>query len=183
VLVEADPQSGAIRLDDEGVRALVAAARDPERVPAEILLAVPPDRLDAVLQVIARPVARLSLVVEGAEVRQEHQAWVVRDLTVLRLAVRPGLHQLMTFPPAHLTAALVRAVRMRPRRPAQHPDPDSDFTWHLELEWAGGVRSLTAVDGATGLRIVEPDREPRPVSNTEAYRILSTLLPREAVAG
>lgn len=207
MLVEADPGSSALRLDDAGVAALLAAAREPEGdLPAELLLEVRPERLATVLDTIAQAVATLELTVAGPEARLVHAGWLVPGMAVLRLAVRPGLHQLMTIDPAHLTAALVRATRMRPRRLPERTgaravaDPAAlvaaddarrrqalrevggGFAWHLELAWADGARSLTAADGPAGLHLLEPDGRLHPVSNTGAYRVLSTLLPPEAVA-
>jgi hypothetical protein len=206
MLVEADGESGAVRLDDEALDALLAGTREPDGVPAELLVAVAPDRLDAIIAAIARPAARVRIVVAGPTLRLTHDAWLVPGLGVLRLAVRPGLHQLMTLPPAHLTAALVRTVRMRPRRLPERAEPESappeaaalldereavravtlsdvgaDVAWRVELDWTGGRRSLTAVDGPRGLHVLEPEGRLRPASNTEAYRILSTLVPVDSL--
>ncbi|MCD4525271.1 hypothetical protein [Nocardioides sp. cx-173] len=190
MLVETDAASGAVRLDDEGLAALLAG----EQPGPEPLLAV-----------IAEPTVTLGLAVAGVETRLEHRAWVTRESAALLLGVRPGLFQLMAHDPAFLTAALVRLTRMRPRRvedrepvdlPAERlPDlvaadetvrraalaaAGADFAWHLSLRWQGGQRDLVAVDGPRGLHLGDP-AAPRlvPVSNTTAYRILSTALPTD----
>ena len=92
--------------------------------------------------------------------------------------MHPGEVQELSFPPAFLTAALVRLTRMRPRRPdATGPD----FAWELSATWDGGSRHLIATDGPDGIRITDPvDGSARPATNTEVYRILSTLLPTDA---
>lgn len=45
-----------------------------------------------------------------------HRVWLRPGHAVLVLALRPDLPHLIEEPPAHLTAALVRLTRMRPRR-------------------------------------------------------------------
>jgi len=46
--------------------------------------------------------------------------------------------------------------------------------------FGGGERRLTAVDGPQGLHLTDASRNLVPMSNTEAYRILSVLLPTDA---
>ena len=117
----------------------------------------------------------LTLTVTGPGVRLEHRARIDRDVVLLDAEVHPGQLQELSFPPAFLTAALVRLTRMRPRRP---DDAGPDFAWDLTLEWDGGMRRLSATDGPGGIRLTDPvDGSERPASNTEVYRILSTLLP------
>lgn len=116
----------------------------------------------------------LTLTVVGPEVRLEHRARIDPDVVLLDAEVHPGEIRELSFPPAFLTAALVRLTRMRPRRP---DDTGPDFSWELDIEWDGGSRRLAATDGPSGIRITDPvDGSQRPMSNTEVYRILSTLL-------
>jgi len=116
----------------------------------------------------------LTLRVVGPESQLEHRARIDRDVVLLDAEVHPGQLQELSFPPAFLTAALVRLTRMRPRRP---DDTGPDFSWELEVEWEGGSRRLAATDGPSGIRLTDPvDGSQRPASNTEVYRILSTLL-------
>jgi hypothetical protein len=172
MLIDIEPTSHAVRVDQDGFDSL-RAGTDPDAA-----LAVSAARLGPALAVIDDPVVTLTLTVTGAHTRLEHRGWVGRDTATLLVALRPELFQLVTMPPAFLTSALVRLTRMRPRRP---DDAGPDFGWELAADWAGGSRRLVASDGRDGLRLVDPvDGTPRPVSNTAAYRILSTLLPTDA---
>ena len=115
----------------------------------------------------------------------------------------------MTTDPAYLTAALVRLTRLRPRRvdaagPVRATAALLDelvaddalvrvpalaavaatHAWRLRIDWDGGRRELAAVDGETGVHLAEPGADVLvPVSNTGVYRIFSTALPSEALAG
>jgi hypothetical protein len=209
MLIDLDPTSGALRLDDEGVTALLEAARqDGAADHPDAVAALAADHLRAAVAVIREPAVTLRLVVAGEAVRLEHRGWLTPGAGALLLGVRPGLWQLMALDPAFLAAALVRLTRMRPRRrvdgPGDRPaagrladlvDPDpglrraalsaagAQLAWQLRLEWPGGEREATAVDGPQGIHLADPATgELRPASNTEVYRVLSTALPREAVA-
>ncbi len=204
MLLEPDLAAGTVRADDAGVAALLAAAGGEPR--PEVADALGDGRLAAALPVLADPLVRVSLVVASSDVRLEHRAWVSPDHLVLALGVRPGLVQLHAQDPAYLTAALVRLTRMRPRRVEERPevafpterlpelvaedggvrapalaDAGADLAWRLEARWHDGERLLTAVDGRHGVRLADPaTARLRPVSNTVAYRVLSTLLPTDA---
>lgn len=155
-----------------------------------------------------QPLLTLALVVAGPEVRLEHHGTVDQTTARLRLGVRPGRTRELTEDPAHLTAALVRLTRMRPRRTPRREEvpfpaarlpelvgPEAatrraalaeagaGFAWHLSARWGahGDGVELTATDGPTGLFLADPGHDLlRPVSNTQAYRVLSTLLPLAA---
>lgn len=207
MLIESDHDTGAVRVDEEGLAALLSAARGDDATPhPDAVTALASGRLDAAVAAIGAPLVTLGLVVAGTSTRLEHRAWVTPQGAALLLGVRPGVFQLMAQDPAFLTAALVRLTRMRPRRVAERavvevaaerlPDlvaPDeaprraalgeagADFAWHLSARWDGGGRDLVAVDGPRGLQLAEPGTARLvPVSNTTAYRILSTLLPTDA---
>ncbi|MCW2794484.1 MAG: hypothetical protein JWO76_3582 [Nocardioides sp.] len=186
MLVDLDGESRSVRLDDDGLASLLAAAADRRGAThPDLELALASGALDAALGALAAPVVRLSLVVAGSTVRLEHRGWLGPDTLALLLGVRPGLHQLMTLDPAFLTASLVRLTRMRPRRherpiaadPDTDPDTDrlgdlvaedpevrgaglarvgADHAWDLRLAWDGGGRHLRAVDGADGIRLADP---------------------------
>ena len=159
MLIEVDPDSGAVRVDEEGFEALRA-------------------RADPALAVVDDPLVTLSLAVAGPEVRLRHRGWIDRDTATLLVGVRPDVFQVVNLPPAFLTAALVRLTRIRPRWP---DGGGAEFGWQLDATWVGGSRHLVATDGPGGLRLVDPvSGELRPASNTEVYRILSTLLPTDA---
>jgi hypothetical protein len=110
-----------------------------------------------------------TLEVEGPAARLSHRGWVGEESATLVVGVRPGEDREITVPPAFLTAALVRLTRMRPRRP---DDDGAEFRWLLAATGPTGSVRVEATDGPGGLRLAD-----QPVSNTEAYRILSTLLP------
>lgn len=211
-MIEVDAGSGVLRLDDDGLGALLASVAgdpDPELV-AALDAAGATSLVDAALLDTARePEVVLDLVVAGTSTMLAHRAWVDPDRAVVVLGVRPGLHQLMVLPPAHLAAALVRMTRLRPRRtgprtPRSHPsaglaalvsadagvrgsalgEVDAGFAWRLGVAWAGSRRSeITAVDGRDGLFWAD-DGALHPVSNTTAYRAFATVLTAgEALSG
>ena len=133
---------------------------------------------DPALAVVDAPLVTVTLRVTGPEVSLEHRGWIDRERATLLVGVKPELFQVISVPPAFLTAALVRLTRIRPRRPDDH---GPHFEWELHAAWPGGARTLVAQDGPGGLRLADPlDGSLRPVSNTVAYRILSTLLPTDA---
>lgn len=162
--------------------------------------------LDAALDTVREPDVAIDLVVAGTS-RLTHRAWVTPERTVLVLGVRPDLHQLMVLPPSHLAAALVRLTRLRPRRTGERgerpcprdtlrllidPDPEvrcpalqgvgASLAWRLGVAWSQGRREVTGVDGEGGLFLADAGAEVlRPVSNTAAYRIFSTVLPPDAL--
>lgn len=201
MLAEVDPVSGALRLDDDGLAALDSPSPAPEHPDLRAALASVPVR--AVLAARQAPLASLDLVVAGPDSRLDHRVWVDEQWAGLRLQVRAGLHQLMAVPPGHLTAGLVRLVRLRPRRvderadvpfprsrlddlvatertlrTAALADAGAELAWRLEVGSADGGQVLTATDGAGGLRLAEAGQDVlRAVSNTAGYRILSTVLP------
>lgn len=210
MLIEVEFDTGMLRLDRPGFDALLEAARaDGAPGHPEAVMALGSGRLDRAMAAIAEPLVTISLTVAGQTTRLEHQAWVTRKSAALLLGVQQGLFQLMTQDPAFLTAALVRLTRMRPRRVSERADigfpPDrldalvdadedrrrtaladayADFAWHLEARWDGGERRLTAVDGPRGLHLADPGSARLvPVSNTFAYRILSTVLPADTDLG
>jgi hypothetical protein len=162
VLIEVDADSGAVRVDEEGFAVLRA-------------------RADPALAVLDDPLVTLSLEVAGPEVGLRHRGWIDRDTATLLIGVRPDVFQVISLPPAFLTAALVRLTRIRPRRPG---GDGPGFGWQLDAVWPGGSRHLVATDGPDGLRLADPGSGAlRPASNTEVYRILSTLLPTDAEVG
>ncbi|MCW2845767.1 MAG: hypothetical protein JWN22_3683 [Nocardioides sp.] len=206
MLVDLDGESRSVRLDDDGLAGLLAAAADRRGAThPDLEIALASGALDAALGTVAAPVVRLSLVVAGSAVRLEHRGWLGRETLALLLGVRPGLHQLMTLDPAFLTASLVRLTRMRPRRNGQPTGADldterltdlvaedpgarraglarvgADLAWDLRLTWAGGGRHLVAVDGPGGIRLADPVTGAlRPASNTFVYRVLTTVLPSD----
>jgi hypothetical protein len=207
MLIELDAESGAVRLDDEGFAALLAAARADSGADAAAVAALESERLGWALTAVDRPVVTLELVVAGAASSLTHRAWVDRDCAALLLGVREGLLQLMAAPPAYVASSLVRLTRLQPRRvdervdvpfPASRlpdlvdPDParrtaaladaGAEVAWQLAITWTGGRRELTAVDGPGGVRLAEPGGDTlRAVTNTELYRILTTALPPEAL--
>jgi hypothetical protein len=178
------------------------SGRDSVIAGPDMAAALADDRLGAMLNVVVDPAIELRLVVAGPETRVEHRGWLAGDALVLLLWVRPELRQLMSTDRAFLTATLVRLTRMRPRHladrvPADFPaatldelvstdprlralalaDARADFAWRLDLTSEGGRRTLTAVDGDLGLRLADPDKDRlMPVTNTFAYRVLSTVL-------
>lgn len=201
---ETDPSTGVARLDEDTLQAaLGAAAGDSSRL-AAVTEASGAPLPDAVLTTLADPVVEVVLEVASAPQVLRHRVWLRPGHAVLVLAVRPGLLQLVEQPPDRLTAALVRLTRMRPRRRraagttslpgdrlpelvaagpdvrrAALADAGADFAWRLRATWDGGGRLLTAVDGPRGLHLAGPDGSLVPTSNTEAYRILSVLLPTD----
>ncbi len=202
-MIDLTSSSGAVRLDPSGFDALVDTARNPSAdAPPDAKEALANDRLEGIMNVILDPAAEMRFVVAGPDTRLEHRGWLADDVLVLLLGVRPELLQLMATDPALLTATLVRLTRMRPRhlpervpsnfpaarldelvspdpilRPQALADASASFAWRLGLTWAGGKRTLTAVDGDLGLRFAYPDEERLvPVTNTFGYRVLSTIL-------
>lgn len=158
------------------------------------------------LDTVREPRVTLDLVVAGTS-RLTHRAWVTPEHAVLVLGVRPDLHQLMVLPPSHLAAALVRLTRLRPRRTGERaerpcprdalrllvdPDPEvrgpalqrvgASVAWRWGVAWSQGRSEVTGVDGENGLFLADAEAEVlRPVSNTTAYRIFSTVLPPDAL--
>lgn len=201
MLVEIDPVSGALRLDDDGLAALDSPSPAPEH--PDLRAALGSMAVRAVLAARQAPVVTLDLVVAGPDTRLTHRAWVDEQWAGLQLQVRPGVHQLMAVPPGHLAAGLVRLVRLRPRRvdertdvpfprsrlddlvateqplrAAALADAGAELAWRLEVGSADGGQVLTATDGAGGLHLAEAGQDVlRAVSNTTGYRLLSTVLP------
>lgn len=161
------------------------------------------DALASYLDTVGRPDVDLELVVAGTSGVLPHRILAVPDEAVVVLGVRPGLHQVMVLPPAHVAAALVRMTRLRPhptrdRAVRRFPaaglaalvDDDAQvrldslrevgarFAWRLGVRWTDDERhDLTAVGGADGLFWADPvDQLLRPVSSTQAYRAFSTVL-------
>ena len=172
MLIDVEPTSRSVRVDEAGFAAL-RAGEDPDAA-----LATVTGRLQPALATVATPVVTLSVTVAGPQVSLTHRGWVDLDRATLLVALQPDHFQLITVPPAYLTSALVRLVRIRPRR---SDDSGPDFGWDLQATWDGGSRRLVATDGPDGLRVTDPaDGTVRPMSNTAVYRILSTLLPTDA---
>ena len=174
---DVDAGSGVLRLDDEN--------------------------LASYLDTIAHAEVKLDLLVAGTSGVLRHRILAVPDEAVVVLGVRPGLHQVMALPPAHVAAALVRMTRLRPhpigdlairRYPAAGlaalVDDDAQvrlnslrevgarFAWRLSVRWTDDERhDLIAVDGPDGLFWADPvEQLLRPVSSTQAYRAFSTVL-------
>lgn len=199
-MIELDATSGALRLDDDRLVALLAAADDSSPDP-ELVAALHGSGSTAVLATVRAPEVTLDLVVAGASSVLVHRAWVDPDRAVVVLGVRAGLHQVMVLPPAHVAAALVRMTRLRPRRtgpraPRPHPAGGLDalistddevrsaalaateagFAWRLGVSWAGSPSSeVTATDGRNGLFLAD-EVALHPVSNTIVYRAFTTVL-------
>lgn len=195
MLAEVDAESGSVRLDDEGLSALLEG-QPPTALDSE--------RLAPALAALRQPTVALELVVGGSAARLAHRIGVSPDAAALLLGVRPGLHQLSVVPPSYVASALVRLTRLRPRPTAErsarafsadrqeeltHEDParrtaalaeaGADHAWRLVVARAGDHRSITAVDGQAGLFLAEGDTL-LPITNTTAYRIFSTVLGAEA---
>ncbi|MCY7402424.1 MAG: hypothetical protein LH477_15980 [Nocardioides sp.] len=192
-------QDGVVRLDDEGVAALLGG---------DDHLAVLPHMERAGLRTaqdtLRRPVVTLEVLVAGSSL-QLHRVAVDAERAVLLLAVRPGLHQLMVLPPSHVAAALVRMTRTGPRAcgsgrraaPAQAAarllSADADerrdvlleagaaLAWRLRVVWNGERRDLVVVDGTDGLHVLDDEEALLPVSATTLYRVFSTALPPGAL--
>jgi len=199
-VIEVNPDTGAIRLDDDGLADLLDVGSD-GRDPA-MMARLAEAGLHPALKTLADPVVTLELVVAGTSVLR-HSVRVDLERAVVVLGVRPGLHHVLVMPPAHLAAGLVRMTHMRPRRtgerlerpyPADQLDTlvaadvgaraaaleraGADFAWHLGVSSPGGDRhEVTAINGPDGLFLANPMNDAlRPVSNTTAYRIFSTVL-------
>lgn len=173
-------QDGVVRLDDAGAAAALARLKGPS--------------------------VTLEVLVAGATL-QLHRAAVDAERAVVLLAVRPGLHQLMELPPAHVAAALVRMTRTGPRRassserrtaPAEAStrllsaddgvrrralhEAAATLAWRLRVGWHGEHRDLVVVDGPDGLHVLDDEAdELLPVSATSLYRVFTTALPPEAL--
>lgn len=204
-----EPTLAPVRLDDDGLATLLDLAQGGATDPAAPRGIDDPGlgrALGPALDIVREPDVTLDLVVAGTS-RLTHRAWVTPECAVLVLGVRPDLHQLMALPPSHLAAALVRLTRLRPRRAGERarrpcprdalrllvdPDPEvripalqrmgASVAWRLGVAWSQGRREVTGVDGEDGLFLADADGEVlRPVSNTAAYRIFSTVLPPDAL--
>ncbi|MBL0749814.1 hypothetical protein [Nocardioides baculatus] len=190
----------AVRVDDAGLAGLLGddlGAEDRDTLARAALLPS--------LDTLRDPLVRVEVRVAGAVVL-EHRFAVDRERTVAVLAVRPGLHQLMELPQAHLAAALARTTRTGPRRGTaaeRRPAPagatsrllsaDDDVrhealrevgatsAWRLRVHWAGEHRDLVVADAADGLLVVDEDDALLPVSATSLYRVFTTALPPEAL--
>lgn len=189
-MIELDPDSGAMRVDDDGLAALLSGP-DPDSVPLPLV------------RTLREPDVALELVVAGNSALLRHRVFAAPDQAVAVLGVRPGLHQVMALPPGHVAAALVRLTRLRPRRTTSRDErtlptagADSllsddvatrrhslgevgaDVAWRLAASWSGDRRqSVTAIDGPDGLFWADATREVlAPVSNTSAYRAFATVL-------
>lgn len=201
--VTADP-GGVVRLDDATVTALLAAESgdvDPGTLrELDVAGALP------ALETLRRPLVSMEVVVAGSSL-QVHHARVDAERAVLLLAVRPGLHQLMVLPPAHLAAALVRMTRTGPRRSTgtqQRPAPEgttvrllsedrdvrhgvlrevgATFAWRLRVRRDREHRDLLVVDAADGLHVLDDEAGVlRPTTATTLYRVFSTALPPGAL--
>lgn len=201
MLIERDPLSGVLRVDHDGLQALVSASRGAEVPEAATVLET--DGVGDAMATVTDPDVTVELVVGGTSTRLSHRIWVDPDRAVVLPELRPGLAQLMVVPPGHLAAALARLVRLRPRRtgervvrpfPADRLDdlvaPDAvvrsdalaqagaGFAWQLLVGWAGEARRVTAVDGPDGPFLADPDHGVlRPTTNTILYRLFATVLP------
>jgi hypothetical protein len=199
-VIELDATSGALRLDDDELAALLAAA-DGSSPDAELVAALDGSGSAAALGAVRASEVTLDLVVAGASSVLVHRAWVDPERAVVALGVRAGLHQVMVLPPAHVAAALVRMTRLRPRRtgvraPRPHPaggldalvstddkvrsaafaEAEAGFAWRLGVSWAGSPSSVvTAIDGRNGLFLAD-EVALHPVSNTMVYRAFTTVL-------
>lgn len=167
------------------------------------VLRVDDAELASFLHTVGRAEVELDLVVAGSSVALTHRLLAAPDRAVVVLGVRSGLHQVMQMPPSHLAAALVRLTRMRPRRTGERrhrryptaglsalvaADPEvrlpalaeagASFAWRLDVTWADGQSStVSAIDGKDGLFWADrTDQVLRPVSNTMAYRVFTTVL-------
>lgn len=207
MLAELDTASGAVRVDDEGLAALLGAMETADAVgPLATALASP--AVAEALDALRRPLVTLELAVASPHARVAHRLSLVPGTAALLLGVTLDIHQLMALPPAFVPSSLVRLTRMRPRRVDERsdvafsaarfgelvdPDPDrrsraladagADLAWRLDVRWADGGQLLTATDGPSGLRLAEADRDLlRAVTNTEVYRIFATALPVAADA-
>jgi hypothetical protein len=206
MLIDHDAAAGTVRVDEEGLRALLAARRG-EVVPEASAALEAAEGLDADLGAVTDPLVSLGLVVAGPTARLEHRIWVDAERAVAVAEVRPGTSQLLVLPPAHLAAALARLARLRPRRTGERAerrwhderlpelvaaDPTvraaalaeagAGHAWQLVVDWAGEERRLVGVDGEDGPFLADPEAGVlRPTSNTVLYRLFATVLPPAAL--
>ena len=204
-VIEVDPESGAVRMDEETFEALLASAQHPNADPDKT---ADPGAvaLQTALDTIQDAVVVLDVVVAGETVLQ-HRIWVTPERTAAVLAIRPGLCQVLVLPPSHLAAGLVRLTGLGPRRTGERqarPWPPDEVgrlveaaadrrrtalheagatvAWRLGVTWEGARRELTAVDGPDGIFLAdEAAAVLRPVSPSAIYRIFTTALPPGAV--
>ena len=201
MLIERDPVSGVLRVDHDGLQALVSASRGADVPEAATVLET--DGLPEAMTTVTDPDVTVELVVAGTSARLSHRIWVDPDRAVVVPELRPGVAQLLVVPPDHLAAALARLARLRPRRHdhrvvrAFRPDrledlvaPDAavradalaeagaGFAWQLAVGSAGEARVVTAVDGPEGPSLADPDAGVlRPTTPTAVYRLFTTVLP------
>lgn len=195
---------GVVRLDDATVTVLLATdARD---VDPRVVTELDGAGVLPALATLRRPLVSMEVLVAGSSI-QVHRALVDADRAVLLLAVRPGQHQLMVVPPAHLAAALLRMTRTGPRRSSgtqPRPAPEdavlrllsedddvrhhalrevgATLAWRLRVRWRSEHRDLVVVDSAGGLRVLDDDAGALlPTSATTLYRVFSTALPPAAL--
>lgn len=204
MLIDREPESGVVRVDHDGLQALVSASRGADVPEAAAVLET--DGVADAMITVTDPEVTVELVVAGTSTRLSHRIWVDPVRAVVLPEVRPGVAQLMVVPPGHLAAALARLTRLRPRRtgergvrpfPADRLEdlvaPDTalrsealalagaGFAWQLLVGWAGADRRVTAVDGPGGPFLADPDHGVlRPTTNTILYRLFATVLPPPA---
>lgn len=204
MLVELTAEADLLRTDGAGFEALLAAHDSPQDAAPDVrsvLTAVAGGPLDRALAVAAAPLVSFVLTVAGPDTRLVHRAWLSGSGCALLLGVHEDLFQLVPHDPAFLTAALVRLVRLRPRRRSTaptstsadddavravlDPDPgtrrvaldrlDAGYAW--QLRGPDGA-TLTVVDGRSGVRVHVPETGTfEPTTNTAIYRVLSTVVP------
>lgn len=124
MLLDHDPGTGVLRVDQDGFDALTSACRDPEQAPPEavtVMTALTGQPLDRALTLAAGgigedPVLTLSLTVAGPRTRLVHRVWLGPSGCAMLLGVHADVFQLVPHDPAFLPAALARLARLKPRR-------------------------------------------------------------------
>lgn len=196
-MIEHDPTTGTVRVDDDGLADLLAGSAE----------APPPVR--EALPTLADPLVTLDLVVAGATARQHHRLWVDAERAVVLARVHGELSQLLVLPTDHVAAALTRLSRVRPRRTTRREERPCDagliealvavdearratalaavgaaVAWRLEVGWAGDTRRLHGTDGPEGCHLADPERDALlPTSPSVVYRLFASALPPAALAG
>lgn len=149
--------TGALRLDEAGFDALVAATAPGGSPPAPVPAAVPAvaavladGRWRTALEVVHAATARLTLTVAGPDARLVHRGWVRPDGCVLLLAVHGDERQLVLHHPAFLAAGLVRLTRIRPRRLEHERSPVPLDAWTRDHLTTADPAIRQAALGAAG---------------------------------